>query len=491
MSTNGDKGSDRIASLFFGKSKKNKIVSLDDEKKEKRKSRITYVQTVEDAKSLENQTTPLHPAIKEDVEKEKEKDKGITPPKAKENNPTVSKTKISNDASSSEHVDEETVKETEEVTILPPPPIKIETPIVDEVKQDDKLLELAIIKELTRVIKEDLAELEKLEYEMMVIHDKEEKEYDTKEIEKLREELLDLIRKFEKIKEKYDTKDHDNINLRDFINDNDLYRIVREYTENVKDNVLYDDIQKIEEYISVIDKIAMGEKESESLQNELDDKLDKFNIRDDEFDLMVNSFDNIDDINKRIDAFTKSQDAIIYDLEEKIKSNGDITTNIETYTEFITHTENLIAAALLFNASKKVPPTPAGMIVKSGMIIQAVDLAANFIERRDKTRQTTRVRYDDFSKDINNAIYEVDTASLKIDDAFGKISDLRNDFMNQCSEYQGDIKEFDNFIKMLDDAEAQLKVNKKMLTDYSYSFKQTLDKNNAKVKRLEEIRNND
>lgn len=469
MSANGDKGSDRIASLFFGKSKKNKIVSLDADKKEKRKSRITYVQTVEDAKSLENQTTPLHPAIKEDVEKEKEKekdkDKGITPPKAKENNPTVSKTKISNDASSSEHVDEETVKETEEVTILPPPPIKIETPIVDEVKQDDKLLELAIIKELTRVIKEDLAELEKLEYEMMVIHDKEEKEYDT--------------------------KDHDNINLRDFINDNDLYRIVREYTENVKDNVLYDDIQKIEEYISVIDKIAMGEKESESLQNELDDKLDKFNIRDDEFDLMVNSFDNIDDINKRIDAFTKSQDAIIYDLEEKIKSNGDITTNIETYTEFVTHTENLIAAALLFNASKKIPPTPAGMIVKSGMIIQAVDLAANFIERRDKTRQTTRVRYDDFSKDINNAIYEVDTASLKIDDAFGKISDLRNDFMNQCSEYQGDIKEFDNFIKMLDDAEAQLKVNKKMLTDYSYSFKQTLDKNNAKVKRLEETRNND
>lgn len=75
MSANGDKGSDRIASLFFGKSKKNKIVSLDDEKKEKRKSRITYVQTVEDAKSLENQTTPLHPAIKEDVEKEKEKDK--------------------------------------------------------------------------------------------------------------------------------------------------------------------------------------------------------------------------------------------------------------------------------------------------------------------------------------------------------------------------------------------------------------------------------
>ena len=63
--------------------------------------------------------------------------------------------------------------------------------------------------------------------------------------------------------------------------------------------------------------------------------------------------------------------------------------------------------------------------------------------------------------------------------------------MNQCSEYQGDIKEFDNFIKMLDDAEAQLKVNKKMLTDYSYSFKQTLDKNNAKDKRLEEIRNND
>ena len=49
MSANGDKGSDRIASLFLRKRKKNKIVSLDDEKKEKRKSRITYVQTVEDA----------------------------------------------------------------------------------------------------------------------------------------------------------------------------------------------------------------------------------------------------------------------------------------------------------------------------------------------------------------------------------------------------------------------------------------------------------
>lgn len=32
MSANGDKGSDRIASLFFGKSKKNKIVELVNKK---------------------------------------------------------------------------------------------------------------------------------------------------------------------------------------------------------------------------------------------------------------------------------------------------------------------------------------------------------------------------------------------------------------------------------------------------------------------------
>lgn len=489
MSTNGDKGSDRIASLFFGKRNKKKIIELDDNKKKEKKVKTTYVQTIENEKSLENQTTLLHPTIKEDINKSK-KAKNITTP-IKTDSPTISsKIKVSNETSEGQNIEEEVVKEEEQVTIIPITPVKEKKPIVNEVKDDDKLLELVIIKELTQVIEEDLAELEKLEYEMKVIHEKEEEEYEAKQIEKLRTELLDLIKKFEKIKEKYDIKDHDNINLKDFIDDEEIYKIVREYAENVKDTIIYDDIQKVKEYISIIDKIAQNEIESENLKDSLDEKLDKFNIRDDEFDLMVNNFDDIDKVNKRIDSFTKQQDALIYDLESKIKNNGDITTSIETYTEFITHTENLITAAILFNASKKIPPTPAGMIVKSGMIIQAIDLATNFIEKKNKTRQVTTVKYTDFSKSIKNAIYEVDNASLKIDDAFNKIADLRASFMEQCREYQGDIKEFDEFIKTLDNAEAQLKTNKKMLTNYSYSFKETLDKNDAKVKRLEELKNN-
>lgn len=482
-SNNGELGTNRIMSLFFKNNNKEKRIDLDDRDEKKHKSRVIYTHKVKEYKDLENQNNIVHPTIREDIQSQ-------TPSnsydKIKKDDPIINNTEVVKDSPTERSVEKEIVKEHEEV-LTPPPPIKQPQPIIIEEEEKDILLEMAVVNELTMVIKEDLAKLEILEYQIKVLQENEEKEYDAVELERLKLQLVELIKEFETLKEKYDIKDNKNIELKRFIDDQDIYQMVRNYTDTVKENTVYEEIQKIEEYISIIDKIIQLENKNDTLEEEIDEKLDKFNIRDDEFNDMVNDFGDIDKINREVEVFTKRQDTLIYELEEKIKKTGEINTTVERYTEFVPNINNLINSAILFNASKKIPPTPAGNIIKTSMILQAVNLAVNFIEPREKTREVVKVKYTDYAKNINNAMDNISDTIYKIDNAFVDIERIRENFKTQCEEFKSYIPEYDDFIKTLDKTEEQLKVNKKIASDYSKSFEEVLTENNAKVKRLENL----
>ncbi len=476
---NGELGTNRIMSLFFKKNKEKRI-DLDEKALKGQKSRVIYTHKIEEHKDLENQNNIVHPIIREDIQNE-------TGHVKKKDPPITRTTAMAEDSPNERNVERKIVKESE-IDLTPPLPIEQPQPIIiGEEEKKDTLLEIAVINELTIVIKEDLTKLEILEYQIKVLQEKEEKEYDTIELERLKQQLVELIKNFEKLKEKYDIKDSKNIELKNFIDDKDIYQMVRDYKETVKENTLYEDIQKIEEYISVIDKIIQVENKNDTLEEEIDEKLDKFNIRDNEFNDMVNGFEDIDKINEEVEQFTKIQDDLIFKLEEKIRKTGEINTSIERYTEYVPNVSALINSALLFNASKKIPPTPAGNIIKTSMILQAVNLAAHFIEAKEKTREVVTVKYTDYAKDITNAMNNISDTIYKIDGAFVDIERIRENFKMQCEEFKLDIPEYDDFIRTLDKTEEQLKINRKIADDYSKTFEVVLKENNAKVKRLENL----
>jgi len=363
-----------------------------------------------------------------------------------------------------------------------------------EENKHEEELEFKIVDAIETILKEDLYELEELEYEFKVLNQKQETEIEYEEIEKLKEQVQGLLRKFEIIKEKYEI--YRNSDKNDYIelDDNFIYDLVIQYKKETKENSLIgqinEQVEKIEEYIGVIEKIINIETNTGQLEEELDEKLEKFEIRDEEFENLKIEYENVEDINKLIDTFNRKQDEIIKDLEYKIKTSEEITKKVETTTNYVTNFNKLIQMALLISVSKKIPPTPTGNLLKTTLMLSAVNAAAHFITKKETSKLVTKVKYTDYSKNIKEAANNTVLMINKIDDAFLDIETIKEKFEKECGEYKDQIEEYDELIKNIDKVEKELKQKQEIAKKYNRNFENILHMNNQKIKRLEEIKTN-
>ena len=160
-------------------------------------------------------------------------------------------------------------------------------------------------------------ELENIKFKLEVLNEIKNQEFETTEIERLKEELEYIIKKFEEVKNKYKNLEI-NSNTELQIDENEIYNLVNEYKERVasekSENLISEvnkQIKQIEEYVSVIDILIHVGNEKDNLETELDEKLEELQIRDDEFDKLQLEYTNIQTMNDEIEAFTKEQDKII------------------------------------------------------------------------------------------------------------------------------------------------------------------------------------
>ena len=366
--------------------------------------------------------------------------------------------------------------------------LEFSVPIIDATNYDQKdLLEKSVVEALERIIKEDIYELEQIQYELEILKSKENDESLTDEVEKLKQRLEELIIKFEKIKDLY----YKSIEKEDLtsIDDEELYRLVTEYKENYKDSNLMDiletELKVVESYVNLIEQIIYIENETDELDEKIDDKLDKFQIRDDEFEKMKQDFENVEEINDIVDSFNREQEKIMKEIEEKMKASEEITSKVERTISVVPHFNRLIQSAILFSMSKKIPPTPTGYLIKTQLMISAIGLAAHFITTDEKERKITTIKFQDFSRSLENIGKNINDIILRIDDAFYDISLIRENFKKVCEEYAGQIPEYDELMKNLDRTESELKEKQDIAKKYSDDFDKMLQKNNARVKKLE------
>lgn len=472
-SEKGAKGGrrDRVISWLFSLKNNNRKKEKKD-KKRKIEDDLTYVN--------ENNN------IKEDVPsisiKSSEKEKETTIDTEKQ---VIEQSKNNNVKSFS--ISELTEIKTEEHEIIPE--VKI-IPLEEEKKEISDELELSIIDAIEKIIKEDIYELEKIEYELEVLKEKEDKEENVEEVQKLKEELQELIKKLEQIKEKYEYLPYDS-NLSLLIDDEYIYSLVSEYKDTMKDEKIVEsinsDIRKIEEYISIIDKIINIEKEEEKLDKLIDEKMDDLDIRDLEFEKMKEDYTDIEAIDKYIQDFSYDQEKIINELNRKIQDSISIQTKIEKEINLVPQFNKLIEAALLIAVSKKLPPTLGGNLMKANLMVNAIFIASNFIKTEEKEKKITIVKYSDYSKDIIYSINATSEATTNINKALINIKDMQELFKKEC--YEANIPEYDEFMKNMINLEKELREKRSIINKYNKDFNYMLTDHNVKIKRLEEMKN--
>lgn len=355
---------------------------------------------------------------------------------------------------------------------------------------DDITIKTNTLDEIEKMIKKNYYEIQGIKYELEILEDKEKDEIITEEIEKLIDELEKLIRKFEKIKEAFYQNNFEEI----YNHPNDdsyINHLIEEYKTSFKNNNLQEatilQINQIEEYIELINEVINVENKKDDLNKTLNDKKYELGIRDDEFEKAKDEYSDIEKINNYIESFITEQDIILKDIEYKVNTAENITKKAEYKSELAINYTRLLTSTLLLATTNVLPFNRRGGLLKTGLMAASIIGLASAVRIRTKeSKVITNVSFTDYETELRSSMITIDDMTSMINNAMLDIKFLREDFIKEFSEYTNAIPEYTELITKLDTIEKDLTVKQEIAKEYDKKVKDTVNKNNIKIKRLEE-----
>lgn len=367
--------------------------------------------------------------------------------------------------------------------------IAINTPTINN-KLNEINIHNDILKIIEKNLKKDYYEISKIKYELNVLTKKERDELTIKETEKLIEKLNYLIKIFEILKAEFYAKNYDKLETNKinipYIND-----LIDEYKTSVKNNITVDiqlpQIEKIEEYIQIINNMVSIEKNTSTLNNKLDDKKNKLSDADKEIENFENEYKSIEKINVLLETFSNQQDLIINDLKSKIETSQSITKTMEYKSELYINYSKLLTATLLMATTQIIPPTRGGNLLKIGLIATSLASLTGVVKTTPKEyKTTTKIDIIDYETNIKKSLDNINDIDKIVNNSIKDIKTLKKNFIKEFDEYSEVIPEYTLLLTKLDSLEKELIVKNEIIKEYEEKLNDTLNSNKVKVKRLQE-----
>lgn len=357
-----------------------------------------------------------------------------------------------------------------------------------------ELLEVVFFEELDSMLKIDYHDLEEINLEIKILNEKEEDVALKDEIKQLKSELESIIKKFEAIAKKYDfvyeTLDYDKIRE---MNSYYIKDLIDDYKEALNNDELLDEkfqaIQDIEEYVGILNTIIEIENKKDSLQEKVDEKLDKFEIRDEELEKLKNDYYSIDKINDVVTNFNESQAKSLSNIRQLIDKSINVGKKIEYKKELSFNINNAFMGSLLIASTPFIPSTRKGNLLRIGLIIMGISKLSSIVKTEDKEEITFDFDISSYEKEINNSIAGIRNVIDDIDNAFQDIDFLRKRIKEECGEYINEVPEAKELIKNINKVEKELTIQQEIAKNYSNEFSATLQENNEKIKKLDKYQN--
>ena len=357
-------------------------------------------------------------------------------------------------------------------------------------KTNDIIIKTNTLDEIEKMIRKNYYEIQNIKREIEIIENEEKDKSLKEDVEKLIDRLNKLIKQLEEIKKDFYKKNLEKI-YQNSTEDTYISHLIEEYKasfidNNINDNALLQ-IKQIEEYIYLINDIIDIEKNKDTLNKTLEDKKENFEIRDKDFEELQTKYDDVEKMNLHIESFSKEQSLLINEITAKVESSVNVTKEVEYKTQLYINYSKLLTSTLLMGMSSAIPFNRGGNLLKAGLMMAAVAGMASSIKTRTyESKTTTKINYTDYEKEILSGINNIDDMDLMIDKTILDIKFIKENFEKEFSQYKNEIPMYYELITKLDSIEKDLLVKQQIAKDYNKKLQDTLDKNNVKVKRLEE-----
>lgn len=359
---------------------------------------------------------------------------------------------------------------------------------IDNINRKE-LLELAVVNEFEVILKNHRYDLNNLIIDYNVLKKEVDNAIEVDELDKVSEEIDELIRKLEIIKKEMAL-------LTSSGTFNDIYKLHDPYLENIideyKESLLYskevlDTVENLENnklHVSIINKINEFEKEKDKLTKKLNDTKEKYEIRDEDFIKWKENYLNIEDINKNLDNIATLADEKLAEIEELVNKSVDITEIVE---HRMMGTLEILTRTMIIMAMIRRNTMMQANVAMAGGTLATFNAIRHMINPDLGTRTRLVADITDYKDMIVNTMNDTENINQLINDSLSDVSRMKTIFEDQFKEYKYDFPEYKEIFEKLDKIEKEMLERKQNMVRISHELEYQYNKNNAKVKQYENL----
>ena len=357
-----------------------------------------------------------------------------------------------------------------------------------ELDTGKEIIEVVVFEELDTMLSKDYNSLKELNLEVEVLNDIDKDNALTKEAKNLEDEFIHLFNRLKELFKKYDNiyKDLDYCKLKKIDTEYIKY-LINDYSSFLDKYTLKKIISPaiLEEYIDIINTLINLDKKKNNLEEKIEEKKEKHNIDNIAFSKMKNEYVKLETINDNVSLKNK-------DIEKELKKINDLIKNSESIKETVEYKKKLsfslnkvIKGNILLSVSNMFPPTKKGNILRIGFMIMGINNLKNVIKEQEVKEIKNHYDVIDYSKKIENNIYNINDLVENIDDACKNIDEIRKKIKNEFKHYIDKIDDVKDLLININKLEKELNIKKEIALNYNNEFQKTLNENNEKVKKLD------
>lgn len=338
----------------------------------------------------------------------------------------------------------------------------------------EKITNKKLIEEYEKRLKEIRYELRNLTYEYPNIEKEKEKARCSKQTEELIDRLNLVIKKLEQLQARIKIED---INQYE---DPYLYQLIQEYMQEFDNKNWVSQIKNSDLYLLLSEKLQEIEQEKEKLKRELLEKKERQDSKEQKLQEIKNKYDHFEDIDRHLREFQEHQKKIISNMENDIKNS--IKTYEKVQTQMI-ELDNESKKLLELIALQMMIPKLKGVKTMIGATIIYMHFMRKFLSPDIKTKKYQLIQVEDYSKTIENSLYEIDKTSLDLKNISQRLREMLIDFKREYQEYIDTIPECRNLLQNLEKVQDHLSEKEYELTKLKQKQEKNLQVNNEKVKK--------
>lgn len=325
--------------------------------------------------------------------------------------------------------------------------------------------------------KEIRLDLKNLKYEYALIEEKYDHVKEKDDADEILKRLDTLIDKVKELKNKLDIPNSDKYE------NSYIYQLVEDYVSEFDNNKAVSSIKSSDLYIDISNKIKELEQEKEYLKQKTIKKKKQLSIDEEKIKEIKKEKEKLEKENNKLKDFTKKADDELDKINKKIDKtiqiNKEIQENLSKANNMSTNLAILIGAEMMI---------PTASSAKKVAVAATVGLyVLNKIFRKDKYKKIIKEEIStvDYSKEIESSLSSINKTISQLDDNLYDIGKMIYMLETEYSEYINN-SDFNKLLNNLYNIQKNVEEKRDNLLKIQKEQEKNLNKNNSKIKVLEE-----